>query len=151
MISFFVEGTPAPGGSKNAFALKKGGVYTGRVAISDAGGQKNKDWRKVVATVGRMQYGGKPLLTSALRVSMLFVMKRPGTHFGSKGGHPYLREDAPVHHVQKPDATKLLRAAEDALTGVIWVDDATIVSVTSEKKWAKPGHKAGCLITITEL
>lgn len=39
-IRFFCAGHPAPGGSKTGFAIKKGGVYTGRVAIIDAGGQR---------------------------------------------------------------------------------------------------------------
>jgi hypothetical protein len=32
-LSFTVHGTPAPQGSKSAFAIRKAGVYTGRVAV----------------------------------------------------------------------------------------------------------------------
>jgi Holliday junction resolvase RusA-like endonuclease len=38
--------------------------------------------------------------------------------------------------VVMPDATKLLRGLEDALTGVVWHDDAQIVSQHVEKRYA---------------
>jgi hypothetical protein len=63
-----------------------------------------------------------------LRVSMVFVRNRPAGHFGTgrnagkmKDGRQALRP------VQRPDALKLARAAEDALTGWLWADDSQIV------------------------
>lgn len=41
-------------------------------------------------------------------------------------------------HVVKPDLSKLLRAAEDSLTGIIYADDAQIVRIHTEKHYGAP-------------
>lgn len=144
MISFFVEGIPAPGGSKNGFALKKGGFYTGRVAMVDAGGKKNKLWRATVAAEAR-KLNVAALSTTALSVGMDFRMPRPKSHYNSKGG---LVSRATHDHIQKPDVLKLARSTEDALTSIIWQDDSTTIKLTLSKAWAAIGEKSGCHITI---
>lgn len=37
----------------------------------------------------------------------------------------------------RPDADKLLRAVGDALTGVVYRDDAQLTTVVVRKRWAK--------------
>ncbi len=48
-VAITVQGEPAPGGSKNAFLHRA----TGRIVVTDAGGKRNKDWRKAVAAAAR--------------------------------------------------------------------------------------------------
>lgn len=145
---FFVTGIPAPGGSKNGFAIKKGGVYTGRVAIVESAGHKNKDWRAAVAWTAveamRKEMVKAPLLC-ALRVDFHFTMPRPKHHYRSNG---QLKETAPTWHVAKPDTTKLIRSSEDSLKGIAWVDDSQIAQQTGSKVY---GIHAGCEITITPI
>ena len=38
----------------------------------------------------------------------------------------------------RPDATKLVRAVEDALTGLVWRDDAQVVIQTVRKRYGHP-------------
>lgn len=38
--------------------------------------------------------------------------------------------------MRKPDLSKLIRAAEDALTGIVYVDDARITRLVVEKRFA---------------
>lgn len=150
MISLFVAGIPAPGGSKRGFAIKKGGVYTGRVAIMDAAGQRNKDWRAGVVACAR-DAAPTELLRGPLRVDFAFIMPRPQAHYTKptkKRPGTALRDDAPHYHTKKPDRTKLMRSTEDALTGVIWADDTLIVAGETTKIY---GEKPGCHITITPL
>jgi Holliday junction resolvase RusA-like endonuclease len=56
-------------------------------------------------------------------VSFDFRFPRPRSHYGKRG----LLPSAPRHMVTKPDLDKLIRAALDALTGIIWRDDAQVV------------------------
>lgn len=121
IISFTVTGTPQPAGSKRGFPVRRRGGAIG-VSIVDAN-PKSRDWKNYVTSVAQNSYKG-PLLMGALKVTMFFNLMRPKGHFGAKG----LRPSAPQSPTVKPDVLKLARGVEDALTGVIWRDDAQIVS-----------------------
>lgn len=143
-LAFFVPGIPAPGGSKRAFAIKKGGVYTGRTVVFDDAGQRNKDWRKACVVFAEQQ-APRELFRGPLRVDFDFVMPRLKAHFRSNGA---LKEGAPRWHTVKPDRTKVTRSTEDALKGIIWADDAQIVAGSTTKAY---GDKPGCRVTVTPL
>lgn len=148
VVAFFVPGIPAPGGSKRAFALRKGGVLTGRVAIVDSGGQRTKDWRQSCVQAAHDHRPAEPF-RGALRVNFSFVMPRIKAHFHtSKAKLGQLREDAPTHHVSKPDRTKLTRSTEDAFKGIIWADDSQIVEGHTTKRY---GAQPGCHIEVEAL
>lgn len=144
----YIPGIPAPGGSKRGFALKKGGVYTGKIAMVDMGGQRNKDWRQACVLFADQNRPQEPF-RGALRVDFVFVMPRPKYHFHTgKAKAGQLREDAPHWHTSKPDRTKLTRSTEDALRGIIFADDSQIVTGTTRKEY---GAQPGCHIEIEEL
>lgn len=143
-LSLFVPGIPAPGGSKRAFAIKKGGVYTGRTVVFDDAGQRNKDWRQACVVIAKDNAPQTPF-RGALRVDFDFVMPRLKSHFRANGA---LKEAAPQWHVVKPDRTKLTRSTEDALKGIVWADDAQIVAGATTKTY---GDKPGCHIHVTAL
>jgi Holliday junction resolvase RusA-like endonuclease len=142
MISFFVEGIPAPGGSK-----KYVGHRGGRAIIVDMGGKRTKDWRSCVAKEGRKAMSGKPLMAGPLHVTMEFFMPRPKKHFKSNGE---LRPDAPYWHTNTPDALKLARSTEDALTGIVWEDDKQ-AAINYQFKTYTTMNKTGAQITIRML
>lgn len=146
-IRFFVSGIPAPGGSKRGFAIKKGGVYTGRVAIIDAGGERTKNWRQDVAAaaMNAMKQAELAPLTGAIEIELLFQMPRPKSHFRSDGIS--LRPGSPSHHVTRPDCGKLARSTEDAMTGKVYRDDAQIVKETHEKAFSP---RTGCWVIVRE-
>lgn len=125
-IQIIVYGTAKPAGSKTAFCLKKGGAYTGRAIVTDAC-KGTKGWQSEVKDAAR-KYAGD-IWTCPISLSVRFFMRRPNSHYRTgKGIEPrtQLRDDAPAYHTSKPDALKLARAIEDALTGCIWADDALI-------------------------
>ena len=150
-ISFFIPGIPAPGGSKRGF------IYRGRdgrqhVAMTDAAGQRNKNWRATCATVAAEAMAGKPMLEGPLLVIFSFVMPRPKAHFrtGKRAGE--LRDNPPLWHRSKPDALKLARSTEDALTGIVWRDDSQTASLSIEKRYTNiADRQAGCRVTIDEV
>lgn len=136
-IVFTVLGDAKPAGSKRAFY--KPGMQ--RAVIVDAN-PNAKDWKQQVAHAARQAYSG-PLLDGALRVTFQFYRVRPKGHYGVSGLNKKGRESkAPT---SKPDVLKLARGVEDACTGVIWRDDAQIVTELLVKEWGEP---ARCEVTI---
>ena len=73
---------------------------------------------------------------SPLNLEVDFYVPRPKGHFGKRG----LRLSAPAFPTVKPDATKLLRAVEDALTGIVWRDDAQVVEQHVSKLYGEPAR-----------
>lgn len=134
-ITFFAPGIPQPGGSKKAFFNK----HTGRaVVVEDA--KKNAPWRTTVQAFALDAHQGPPL-KGPLVLLVTFVMPRPAGHFGTKG----VRPGAPRFPAVRPDATKLLRSTEDALSGLVWVDDSQIVDQHVRKIY---GERPGAHIII---
>lgn len=151
-LSFFIAGTPAPGGSKTAFIPRRrdGSPVTRpngsiMVNMTDAGGDKNKQWKKDCALQAKGAMKGAPLFNAAIEVKFDFRVARPKGHYRTDGT---LRPGAPVYPSVKPDVLKLSRSTEDALTEVCWVDDAMIVKETISKSYSNP-LGAGCHVTIS--
>lgn len=149
-IKFFVPGIPAPGGSKRAALIpKRGGGFVTRpdgrpvIGVRDDC-ERNKAWRSVVALAARSEYHAAPI-AEPLRVYFRFVMPRPKSHYRGGDRSKGVKVTAPVWPAKKPDALKLARSTEDALTGIIWVDDAQTVRLTSEKVY---GEQPGCEVTV---
>ena len=144
MITLFIPGIPRPAGSKRGFAIKKGGKYTGKVALLDSSGQNGKDWRADIKAQAQaaMAKEGRELLTGPVAVWMTFVMPRPKAHHKANNPDRPLKDSAPVYPTGKPDVLKLARAAEDALTGIVWRDDSQNVELTLGKVYnVTPGER----------
>lgn len=158
-LSFFVQGHPAPGGSKNAIPVwrKDGSLVlkktaTGRqmpiINMVDSGGEGNAIWKKAVKERARFYMLDSKPLDGPVKCELVFFMQRPLKHFVNNDRSRPLREDAPQYHTQMPDALKLARSTEDALTSVIWLDDSQNVRICSEKRWCNPGEKSGCAVKV---
>lgn len=130
-LTFTVPGIAQTAGSKRAFPFRKAMGLGVRVTDDNP---KSRDWKTLVAVTARQHYVGE-LLTGPVRLTLRFVFPRPKGHFGARG----LKPSAPVHHTVKPDALKLTRAVEDALTGVVWRDDAQIVVERIYKEYGPYG------------
>ena len=130
-ITFTVFGIPKPAGSKTAFAIKRGGVYTGRTVVMDAC-KKTKSWQAIVKAEAKKHAPEKPF-DGAIAVEFVFLMPRPKSHYGTGKNSRNLKRNAPKYHTGKPDALKLARAVEDAMTGIIYLDDAQIAYEKIEK------------------
>jgi Holliday junction resolvase RusA-like endonuclease len=75
----------------------------------------------------------------------VFVLARPRSHYGTGRNADRLRATAPAWPCSRPDATKLLRAVEDALTGVVWRDDGQVVVQTARKVYGWPERAEVCV------
>lgn len=132
-IQFTAYGLAKPAGSKRAFAfVGKDNRPHARVVDACAAG---KSWQHVVASAARDAYDG-PLVSGAVTMTLVFYFPRPAGHSGKKG----LKASAPAFHTKRPDALKLARGVEDALTGVAYVDDSQIVQEHLFKNYGEPAR-----------
>lgn len=115
----WVQGLPIAQGSKNAY--NRGGRI---VLVESAKGLKA--WRETVAHVAGLSK--REITRDAVRLQLLFLMPAP-------------KKLVRKYPTTKPDLDKLARACLDALTGVWYVDDAQVVSLTVEKAYTfgEPG------------
>ncbi len=145
-IQFFVPGTARPGGSKRAFMNKRSGKIC---VVEDC--RDNKNWRADIQT-RFLQAQGMSFGRSPVQLELQFFFQRPKSHYGTGKKAECVKSSAPHYHAQKPDATKLIRAVEDALTGLAWHDDAQVCRQIVEKHWCGPGTlMPGVWIRIQEL
>ena len=136
-LKFDVPGKASPSGSKKAFRHSS----SGKVIVMDTA--KNKDnWQATVALFAAqaMTNAGQKQTESPVMLHIEFSFARPKSHYGSGKNAEKLKDSAPRHHTQKPDVTKLVRCTEDALTGVVWRDDAAVVMTNAKKQWGESDH-----------
>ena len=136
-ISFKVEGmAAAPQGSKKHVG--------GGVMIESC---KNvKPWRYLVSQAAVAS--GATLLRGPVRMSTVFLFRRPKSHFRTNGK---LKPSAPRWMSVRPDASKLQRSTEDALSKLLYEDDARIVTLTASKRYCVDDERPGALITLIPL
>jgi Holliday junction resolvase RusA-like endonuclease len=119
VISIAVAGTPASQGSKNPWG---GEADT-----------KLRPWRAAVAFEAKTAMNGRAPIVGPVSVDVVFVFSRPKAHYRTGRLAHLLRDDAPYWHDKKPDADKLARAVGDALSGIVFRDDAQIVEWSVRK------------------
>jgi len=146
-LSFVVLGRPQPAGSKRGIPIRRGGELTGRVAVVDDA-KHSRSWKHDVAVVARQAVGGAPVMEGPLELDVVFVVARPKGHYGTGRNLRQVGASAPALPTVKPDVTKLLRAVEDALTGILWRDDAQVVDQRARKVYGWPER---CEVTIRPL
>lgn len=130
LLSFIVPGKAEPGGSKRALPIR--GKPGARPIVVDAN-PKVHAWRDRVASYAAKARVGMAVLDGPLRLEVTIRRLRPKGHYGKKGLNKKGRETP--YPTTKPDTTKLLRAIEDALNGIVWRDDAQVVEQVARKVW----------------
>jgi len=134
VVEFYVPGKPETKGSARAFVRGKRAVITND-------NPKAKAWAAVVSLAAMEAMQGQSVLEGPLRVTIRFDVQRPKAHSTKRG----LRPNAPTHSSSKPDVDKLLRCALDALTGIVFLDDAQVARIVGEKRYSAA---PGALITV---
>jgi Holliday junction resolvase RusA-like endonuclease len=133
-VRFTVYGDAKSAGSKRAFRH----LNTGRVIVTETV-RGSKSWQGSVAAAGAEAHRG-PLLDGPLRVVFTFYRPRPRSHYGTGRNADTVKPSAPRFPATRPDVLKLARGVEDALTGVVWADDARIVTEELRKRWGSPAR-----------
>lgn len=144
--SLFVPGRPGSAGSKTVFRTKEG------KNIVTPASKYTKPWVDSVKWVFMETYGRPVPLTGPIQLKVTFYLKRPQSHYRKQKGQisPQLKPGAPIRHISQPDLIKLIRATEDALTGLAWQDDSQDCMVVAEKLYANGPTGADIQISLIE-
>ncbi len=143
-VEFFVPGKPASAGSKKGIYNKKR-----RRVIMVPDDAESRPWRADVKAYAQIAMQGRSAILAGpvfLRTEFLFA--RPKGHFGSGGNAGILKAGAPKWSSSRPDVTKILRCLEDALTGIVWHDDAQVAVHVSSKRYANPDETPGAQVSV---
>jgi Holliday junction resolvase RusA-like endonuclease len=128
MYSFWIDGEPAPQGSKNGF------VKNGRVVMVEAS-KKVKPWRNAVELATKAQVS-EPM-TTPVEIALVFHVPRPKT----------VNRKWPA---VKPDLDKLVRSTFDGLTTCgLYTDDALVIALSASKQYAT--DRIGCQVIASEV
>lgn len=126
-VEFFVQGKPAPQGSKRS---------VGRGRFIEAS-KYLPDWRAAVVSAARQSYQGEPL-DEPVRVRIIVFLNEP------KKPKYKLAPATP------PDVDKIARGILDSLKiGGVYRDDALVVSLEIDKMWSVEGMQGAYVSVIT--
>lgn len=156
-----IPGEPVPAGSKRGTAARfkneqkrwristwfdNQGHQHAKINVSDVNASKLKKRAKVVeaAIVEAIAATGfrMPEKDAPLGAVVTIYRQRGKGHYRSGKYDSILKPTAPAFPATPPDTTKLWRALEDSLTGLLWHDDSRVVRqlVTEEfvHRWEEP-------------
>lgn len=143
-VTFTVPGKPAPGGSKKAFKHPS----TGKIIVTDDA-KNNAGWKQRVSVFASQAMAGREPFEGPLIFTMLFRLPRPKGHYGTGRNAATLKPWAEhARPIGPPDTTKLVRAAEDALKGIVWKDDSQVVLQSAGKVY---GDVPGLKVTVEKV
>lgn len=139
-MTIFVPGIPVPKGSTRAF------VRGGR-AITTGANPKTRIWEHEIRAYLSAEHDEEDeIRTFEVVVTLTFRMPRPKAHHRKDG--TVKGSWADVSHTSKPDLDKLIRAALDAMTGIEFVDDSQVTSITASKRYCAAGEQPGIEIEL---
>lgn len=145
-VHISVVGKAQPAGSKRSFK--------GTSSVFDAN-PKASGWKATVAreAANAMAWEDPDLAMfyGPCKIEMTFYIQRPKYHYRT-GKYAGVIKDKykDCYPTGTPDATKLARGTEDALTGIVYRDDSQNVTVVSKKRWAD-GRPIGAEICVEEI
>jgi Holliday junction resolvase RusA-like endonuclease len=136
VVELTVIGLPVPQGSLRAMVSPQG------KAVVPQADQRLLRYRADLRHEGQrsMRERKVTLMAWAVSVQVTFVLPRPATHFlpiNKRRDAPELRPEAPVYPMGTPDLDKLCRSVLDALTGIVFADDAQVISLYAAKVYAE--------------
>lgn len=133
-IVFFCAGLPKPQGSKRYVGVGKGGR-----GIMIESCQALPGWRNVVSWTAEkaMRDAGLSTMRGPVKLEATFYFPKPKS-----------TPKRVIYKTTKPDLSKLLRALEDSMSGIVYVDDAQICDLRVAKSFGCP---AGVEVRVTPL
>lgn len=149
LLDVWVPHEPQQVGSKNAFPVyvnprepnpwkrmpkrnPGGGIV---ITVTDENA-KAKPFMRAVAIAARPAYSGEAIEDTPFELEVTFHLHRPMGHWGTGRNAHLLKDGAPARPTTYPDGDKLLRAAQDALCEIVWMNDSQVVRAVTEKVYA---------------
>lgn len=129
VLEFTVVGVAIPKGSGRAVISR-----TTHRAMFKPDNPKTKGWQQTIAATAatalqRPEHANRRFTEGPIALAVVFYLPRPQRLLTKR------RAPIPVAHTTKPDLDKLIRSCKDALTGVVWTDDAQVTDVIARKRY----------------
>lgn len=125
MIAFIVPGIPVAKGRARAF------VRNGHIAHCTP--ERTSRYENLVRLSAHKEMKGRPLFSGACQIEIGLYMPVPSSWSNKKRTAALSGEIRPT---AKPDCDNVLKCINDALNGVVWVDDKQVVDVRVEKRYS---------------
>lgn len=124
-ITFDVPGIPVAKGRARSF------VRNGHVAHYTP--EKTANYENLVKLAAQQAMGGRSPFVGACELDLVLHMPVPASWSNKKRLAALAGEIRPT---SKPDCSNVLKAIEDAMNGVVWVDDKQAADVRIKKRYA---------------
>ena len=120
-------------------------VYTkqGKPSI---GFEKMKAYQETVQLYLKRHWVPRPPLTKSVALEFIFARGIPSSARKTQPRRDMWCDD---HLLMRPDVTNYQKAAEDAMKGIVYLDDSQVVKITSQKIYTEGGGYT-CITIITE-
>ena len=125
-IEFTVPGEPIAKGRARAFIrCGKIGHYTP---------DKTANYESLVRLFASQAMGSSPLMTEAvwLTVDAYFSIPRSWPVRKQQDA-----EAMKIRHLKRPDLDNCVKVVEDALNGIVWVDDSQVIQIRASKHYSR--------------
>ena len=138
MVKIIVPGVPIAKGRARSARMSSGKVihYTPK---------KTANYESLVAICGLGAMGFKMAIDCACRMDLVLYMPIPKSWSLKK---KKLAIDGKIYPTSKPDSSNVLKAIEDALNGIVYLDDSQIIEHSMKKIYSEDPRAE---IEITEL
>src|SRR5579859_5345742 len=135
-ISFYVPGKPVGKGRARSAPLMRGGAPVigkgGRPVVIHHTPEKTRSFESLVGYHAHQAMQGRPLFEGPLRITLLIDFDVPKSWSQKKRSAALAGIIRPT---KRPDASNILKACEDALNQVVYVDDVQIVNGSFDKRY----------------
>jgi len=135
VVEIGVASLPAPQGSFRPMISKS----TGKPFLAPSNATGYPRYRADLRAGAMAALDGHTPMTWAVHLEVTFVLPRPAGHFlpvNTKRPVPELNPNAPVYPFGQPDLDKLCRSVLDALTGIVYLDDAQVIHLNAGKVYS---------------
>jgi crossover junction endodeoxyribonuclease RusA len=140
VITFFVPGLPvAQPRQRTRVVATAGRTFTQNYTPST---HPVQDWKATIRLAASSQT--EPMMEGPLMLGVDFVFPRPKSQTRKAG-------NVATWKATKPDWDNLGKALADALTGILWRDDAQLAVVLIRKKVAGDGDTVGTTVKVMVL
>ena len=129
MISFLVPGLPIAKGRA------KVSTFNGRIQLRTP--ERTVRYESTVALFARQAMGDRNLFDCAVSLSLVLHMPIPASWSKKKQAMALIGSVWPT---SKPDCSNVLKAVEDAMNGIVYLDDKQIVMLSVRKIYSQYPH-----------
>ena len=169
VIRFAVAGEPVPQGSKVAQIVGRRVKFHGAVAVLEPkmllteqadmstktkGRDRLKKWRGRIETAAAQAMRALERMAPFVfdvELSAEFVLPRPPSHY-KPNGELTAKAGRERACPGKPDLSKLVRAVEDAMSGIVYGDDAQVQRYGAVfKRYAERGGRGGVIVEVKRI